>query len=184
MYLAHFCPKLFWRFFITQLNHFLSYRRHTVKHCIAYALYQKFETKIPINETALPRSQFPFMYIFVSNLYTPTIGPQTQYSNIGRPIVGMYKSLTDTWMQKLGTRPRSFISGYKCFEFSVQCVNKYYSTARSHYLLIDIFPMILHEYHGLRKCHYVPGTYEPQFCKDPTPVSRLVQGWSTSPRFV
>ncbi len=31
------------------------------------------------------------------------------------------QSLTDPWMQKLGTRPRSFISGNICFEFSVQC---------------------------------------------------------------
>ena len=43
-----------------------------------------------------------------------------QYSKIGGPIVGIYKSLTDIWMQKLGMRPRSFISGKICFEFSPQ----------------------------------------------------------------
>jgi hypothetical protein len=31
----------------------------------------------------------------VSELYIPTIGPQTQYSKIGGPIVGMSKSLTE-----------------------------------------------------------------------------------------
>jgi hypothetical protein len=31
-----------------------------------------------------------------------------------------YKSLTETGMKELGTRPRSFISGNICFEFSVQ----------------------------------------------------------------
>jgi hypothetical protein len=34
-------------------------------------------------------------------------------SKIGGPIVGIYKSLTETWMWKLGTSPRSFISGEK-----------------------------------------------------------------------
>ncbi len=29
----------------------------------------------------------------------------------GRLILGIYQSLTDTWMKELGTRPRSFISG-------------------------------------------------------------------------
>ncbi len=28
-----------------------------------------------------------------------------------RPIVGIYKSLTDIWREKLGLRPRSFLSG-------------------------------------------------------------------------
>jgi hypothetical protein len=32
-------------------------------------------------------------------------------SQIGRPILGIYISLTDTWMLELGTRPLSFISG-------------------------------------------------------------------------
>jgi len=35
-------------------------------------------------------------------------------------LVGIYKSLTDTWMQKLGMRAGSFISGnIQYFEFSV-----------------------------------------------------------------
>ncbi len=36
-------------------------------------------------------------------------------------MVGIYKLFPDTWMYKLGTRLRSFISGNICFEFSVQC---------------------------------------------------------------
>jgi hypothetical protein len=32
-------------------------------------------------------------------------------SRIGRPIVGIYKSLTDTWIWTLGLRPRSSFSG-------------------------------------------------------------------------
>jgi hypothetical protein len=37
-----------------------------------------------------------YFHVSVNNLYSPTIGPQTQYSKIGGPIVGIYKSLTDT----------------------------------------------------------------------------------------
>ncbi len=36
-----------------------------------------------------------YIHVFVSDFYIPTIGPQTQYSKIGGPIVGIYKSLTD-----------------------------------------------------------------------------------------
>jgi hypothetical protein len=62
-----------------------------------------------------------YIHVSVSDLYIPTIGPQTQNSKINGTIVGIYKSLTDTRMQKSGTRPHSFISENICFDFSVQC---------------------------------------------------------------
>ncbi len=65
-----------------------------------------------------------YFHVSVSDLYIPLIVLQTQYSKIGGPIVGIYKLLRDTWMQKLGTKPHSFISGNICFEFAVQCVNR------------------------------------------------------------
>ncbi len=40
-------------------------------------------------------------------------------SRIGRPIVGIYKSLTDTWMWKLGLRAHNSFSGNICFAFSL-----------------------------------------------------------------
>ncbi len=40
----------------------------------------------------------------------------------GRPIVGIYKSVTDTGMWKLELRPRNFSSGNICFKFSVLCL--------------------------------------------------------------
>ncbi len=40
-------------------------------------------------------------------------------SRIGRPIVGIYQSLTETWMWKLGLRPHNSFFGNICFEFSV-----------------------------------------------------------------
>ncbi len=49
------------------------------------------------------------IYIF------PRIGPHISSSREGRPIVGIYNSLTDTWMWKLGLRPR-------CFQFSAFCL--------------------------------------------------------------
>ncbi len=46
------------------------------------------------------------------------------YSRKGRPIVGIYKSLTDTWIWKSGLRPRTRNSFSKniCLEFSVVCL--------------------------------------------------------------
>jgi hypothetical protein len=60
-----------------------------------------------------------YIHVPVSDLYIPTIGPQTQYSKIDGPIVGIYKSRTD---MNAETRRCSFISGNICFKFSVQCV--------------------------------------------------------------
>jgi hypothetical protein len=72
----------------------------------------------------------PILYVYVSVnvLYIPTIGPQTQYSKIGGPIMDIFKSLTDTWMQKFGTRPCSFISRNICFQFSVHSVTSSHLT--------------------------------------------------------
>jgi len=43
-------------------------------------------------------------------------------SRIDRPIVRMYKSLTDTWMWKLRLWPRNSFSGNIFFEFPVLCL--------------------------------------------------------------
>ncbi len=55
---------------------------------------------------------FTFMYLWANYIFP----------RIGGPIVGIYKSLTETQMWKLGTKPRNFISGNICIEFSVQCL--------------------------------------------------------------
>ncbi len=61
-------------------------------------------------------------HLSVSDLYSSRIGLHISSSRIGRPIVGIYKSLTDTWMWKLGLRPRYSFSGNICFEFSGFCL--------------------------------------------------------------
>ncbi len=58
------------------------------------------------------------IHVSVSDLYIPRVGPHISSSRKGRPIVGIYNSLTDTWMWKLGLRPRYSFSGNICFKFS------------------------------------------------------------------
>ncbi len=61
----------------------------------------------------------PNVHIHVpgSDLYISRIGPHLSCSRIGRSIVGMHKSLTDTWMWKLGLWSRISFSGNIFFEF-------------------------------------------------------------------
>jgi hypothetical protein len=101
-------------------------RELSLKCMFLYCKCRKFESIVPRNETARPHSKFLHSCICerVMYMYIPTIAPQTQYSKIGGPIEGIYKSLTDAWMQKLGIRLHNFISGNICFEFSVQCKPK------------------------------------------------------------
>ncbi len=59
------------------------------------------------------------IHVSVSDLYISRIGPYISCSRIGRSIVGIYKSLTDTRMWKLGVWPRNSFSRNICFEFTV-----------------------------------------------------------------
>ncbi len=67
------------------------------------------------------------IHVSVSDLYIPRIGPHISSSRKGRPIVGIYTVIrshtdTDTWMWKLGLRPRYSFSGNICFKFSAFCL--------------------------------------------------------------
>ncbi len=59
-----------------------------------------------------------YIHVPVSDLYIPRIGPHISYSRNGSSILGIYNSLPDTWMWKLGLRPRYSFSGNICFQFS------------------------------------------------------------------
>jgi hypothetical protein len=64
------------------------------------------------------------IHVSVSVLYNPRSVHKFPCSRIGRSIVGIYKSLTDTRMLKLklGLWPRNSFSESICFEFSVLCL--------------------------------------------------------------
>ncbi len=70
----------------------------------AKRLYRKFETNIPINETAQTRSQFLNSCFGERFIYIPTIGPpillqENRWTDRGNIYT---KSFTDTWMWILG----------------------------------------------------------------------------------
>ncbi len=65
---------------------------------------------------------------FVSHLYISTIGLPILLEEICRPILGLYKSLTDTWMLKLGMRPRYSQKRNTYMGFSLQCSGRSHST--------------------------------------------------------
>ncbi len=59
------------------------------------------------------------IHVSVSDFNSPWIGPHISCSRKDRPIVGIYKLLTDTWIWKLGLWPHHSFSWNICFEFSV-----------------------------------------------------------------
>ncbi len=61
-------------------------------------------------------------HVSLSDIYIPRISLHIFSSRTGRPIVGIYNSLTNTWMLKLGLRPRNSFSGNICFKFSAFCL--------------------------------------------------------------
>ncbi len=56
-----------------------------------------------------------YIHVSVSDLYISRISLPIwlQQTTVGRQILGIYKLLTDTWMQKLGDRPFLFCFGNK-----------------------------------------------------------------------
>ncbi len=77
-----------------------------------FTLQWKCNLCIPFLGIARPQSQFPHSCVCERFIYIiHSIGPHTSCSRIGRSIVGIYKSLTDTWMWKLGLWSRHSFSG-------------------------------------------------------------------------
>ncbi len=91
-----FWEYLFWIFGIVYLQWGSALQR------------QNTEISKPIFPEKEYRGLSPNFHIHasVSNLYIPTIGLPILVEEICRLILGLYKSLTDSWMLKLGLRPR------------------------------------------------------------------------------
>ncbi len=83
-------------------------------------LQRKSHLFIPFLGIARPQPQFPYSCVCERFIYSPRIGLHISSSWIGRP--GIFKSLTDAWMWKLGLRPRYSFSGNISFEISVFCL--------------------------------------------------------------
>jgi hypothetical protein len=64
--------------------------------CTAKKKCQKFETNIPRKGISGPESQFPHSCVCERIIYISTIGPPFLLEEICGPILGIYKSLTDT----------------------------------------------------------------------------------------
>jgi hypothetical protein len=71
-------------------------------------LYRKFETYISRKETTRPPVPIPtFTFLWAIYIFLWCCGLFWCSFRIGGPNVGIYRSLTDTWMCKLGLRPRA-----------------------------------------------------------------------------
>ncbi len=85
-----------------------------------YALQGKSHVCIPFLGMARPCSKFPHSCVCERFIYSQDRSTYCiSCSRIGRSIVGIYKSLTDTWMWKLGLWLRNSFSGIFVFNFSV-----------------------------------------------------------------
>ncbi len=83
------------------------------------ALQRKSHLCIPFLGIAIPRTIF-HISLSVCDLFIPRIGPHISCSWIGRSMVGIYKSLTDTRRWKFGQwLPRKFVLNFWYWFFAV-----------------------------------------------------------------
>jgi hypothetical protein len=108
--------------FLVLFLFFITRSLRSNPHCKNTTVYRKFETNILRNETARPSFPKSYIHVSVSDLYIFSRSVCLFVcSKIGELIVGVHKLLTDTWMWKGGTRPRSFMSGNISIGSSLQC---------------------------------------------------------------
>ncbi len=88
---------------------------------ISSSLWKKTKSRLPSLSNNYTATAIPFIYAFSGNCAASALisGPHFSSSRKGRPIVGIYNSLTDTWILTLGLVPQYSFSGNICFKFSV-----------------------------------------------------------------
>ncbi len=97
--------------FLPPLNYNRSMNSaHWIENPIYVFLFWNCVASVPI---------FTYTCLWAIYLCISRIGPHISFIKIGRSIVGIYKSLTATWMWKLGRWRRNSFSGNNGFEFSV-----------------------------------------------------------------
>ncbi len=79
-----------------------------------YSFYGNCEVSVPISTFIQYVCEW-FVYSQDRSIYFPAGNRQIE-------MVGIYKSLTETWMRKLVLCPRNSFSGNICFKFSVLCL--------------------------------------------------------------
>ncbi len=105
------CPRR-----VTKIKADFSVSSYTAK-----TQYRKFETNIPRKGISRPQSQFPHSCVCERFKYSQDRSAVCCRKLCGQ-IVEIFKSLTDTWMWKLGLRPRNPFSGNREMGFSLQCI--------------------------------------------------------------
>ncbi len=108
-------------------------------------LQRKNHLCIPFLGIARPQSQFPHLCVCERFIYYQDRSAFFLCRRIGRSIVvGIYKSLTDTWRLKLRMWPRSSYFGNICYEFSelvLRSLHIYSKAEKAQYLYSKTKPL-------------------------------------------
>ena len=89
-------------------------------YCTAKTKCRKFETNIPRKGISGPQSQFPHSCVCEQIIYSHDGSVFSAEGNMWTILI-IYKSLTDTWMWKLGLRPRNSQKRNIKTELPLQC---------------------------------------------------------------
>ncbi len=112
-------------------QHKLLYRKTACSNYTATAI----RLYIPFLGIARPQPQFPHSCVFERFIYS-----QDHYTYFLQQNRQTHRgnSLTDTWMWKLGLRPRYSFSGNICFKFSAFCLCSVVANKEGHHLSTNI----------------------------------------------
>ncbi len=104
------------------LPNFVRGRLVSTPFLLLTALLRKSHLCMPRKGTKRPQSQFPQACVCEWFIYSQDRSAFCCSNICGPIVVGIFKWLTDTWMWKLGLRPRNSFPGKIFFRFSVLCL--------------------------------------------------------------